>query len=121
MSMEFKVITPDEVAVAATVEYVYLPGSLGEMGVLEHHTALITSLEPGELRYKPMDGPEESMVVGNGFVQVNDDHVLMVTDLALNSSQIDEGSVNGPFRKRRRCSRRVRKCPARNRPALKPI
>ena len=78
MSMEFKVITPDEVAVAATVEYVYLPGSLGEMGVLEHHTALITSLEPGEL-------------------------------------------PNGPFRKRRRCSRRVRKCPARNRPALKPI
>ena len=49
-------------AVTATVEYVYLPGSLGEMGVLEHHTALITSLEPGELRYKPMDGPEESMV-----------------------------------------------------------
>ena len=90
MSMEFKVITPDEVAVAATVEYVYLPGSLGEMGVLEHHTALITSLE---LRYKPLDGPEESMVVGTGFVQVNDDHVLMVTDLALNSSQIDEGSV----------------------------
>lgn len=40
-----------------------------------------------------MDGPEESMVVGTGFVQVNDDHVLMVTDLALNSSQIDEGSV----------------------------
>ena len=71
MSMEFKVITPDEVAVTATVEYVYLPGSLGEMGVLEHHTALITSLEPGELRYKPMDGPEESMVVGTGFVQVN--------------------------------------------------
>ena len=93
MSMEFKVITPDEVAVAATVEYVYLPGSLGEMGVLEHHTALITSLDPGELRYKPLDGPEESMVVGTGFVQVNDDHVLMVTDLALNSSQIDEGSV----------------------------
>lgn len=26
---------------------VYLPGSLGEMGVLDHHTAMITSLEPG--------------------------------------------------------------------------
>lgn len=93
MSMEFKVITPDEVVIDVTVEYVYLPGSLGEMGVLEHHTALITSLEPGELRYKPVNGVEESMVVGNGFVQINDDHVLMVTDLALNSSQIDEGSV----------------------------
>ena len=28
------------------------------------------------------------MVVGTGFVQVNDDHVLMVTDLALNLSLI---------------------------------
>ena len=36
MSMEFKVITPDEVAVAATVEYVYLPGSLGEMGAVSY-------------------------------------------------------------------------------------
>ena len=45
MSMEFKVITPDEVAVAATVEYVYLPGSLGEMGVLEH-LSLIHISEP---------------------------------------------------------------------------
>lgn len=93
MSMEFKVITLDEVVVSANVEYVYLPGSLGEMGVLDHHTAMITSLEPGELRYKPVDGPEESMVVGTGFVQINDDHVLMVTDLALDSSQIDESSV----------------------------
>ena len=31
--------------------------------------------------------------VGTGFVQVNGNQVLMVTDLALNSSQIDEGSV----------------------------
>lgn len=93
MSMEFKVITPDEVVISTKVEYVYLPGSLGEMGVLDHHTALITSLEPGELRYKPLDGPEANMIVGAGFVQVHDDEILMVTDLALNSSQIDESSV----------------------------
>lgn len=93
MSMQFQLITPDEVVVSATVEYVYLPGSLGEMGVLDHHAPMITSLEPGELRYKPVDGDEVSMVVGTGFVQVNDERVLMVTDLALNSGQIDETSV----------------------------
>lgn len=47
------------------------------------------------------------MVVGTGFVQINDDHVLMVTDLALDSSQIVKaawtrheeaaGSTEGPF------------------------
>ncbi len=93
MSMEFIIISPDDVVIDTAVEYVYLPGSQGEMGVLEHHTALITALQPGELRYKPVDGKEETIVVGTGFVQVNNDHVLMVTDLALNSGQIDENSV----------------------------
>ncbi len=93
MSMEFKIITPDEVVVNTEVEYVYLPGSLGEMGVLEHHTAMISALKPGELRFKPVNGKEEALVVGTGFVQVNDNHLLMVTDLALNSGQIDEHSA----------------------------
>ncbi len=93
MSMEFQIITPDEVVVSTKVDYIYLPGALGEMGVFEHHTALISSLQPGELRFKPMGEAEQALVVGTGFVQVDDDKVLLVTDLAVNSSQIDEQSV----------------------------
>ena len=48
---------------------------------------------PQTVRRTHGHGAEESMVVGTGFVQVNGNQVLMVTDLALNSSQIDEGSV----------------------------
>lgn len=93
MALSFKIITPDQVVLDSPVEYVYLPGSLGEMGILDHHAALITALEPGVLRYKIPDEEERSMVVGNGYVQVDQDEILMVTDLALNSAQIDESSV----------------------------
>lgn len=91
--MQFQIITPDRTALSEEVEYVYLPGSLGEMGVLKQHTALITTIEPGELRYKPTGKPEVQVIVGSGFVQVEDDCILMVTDLALEPDKIDESSV----------------------------
>lgn len=91
--MQFEIITPDRTALTEEVEHVYLPGSLGEMGVLEQHASLITTLEPGELRYKPVGKPEVQIVVGTGFVQIENDHILMVTDLALEPSEIDETSV----------------------------
>lgn len=91
--MQFEIITPDRTALSEEVEHVYLPGSLGEMGVLEQHASLITTLEPGELRYKPVGKPEVHIVVGTGFVQIENDHILMVTDLALEPSEIDETSV----------------------------
>ncbi len=91
--MQFEIITPDKTALSEEVEFVYLPGSLGEMGVLDQHASLITTLEPGELRYKPVGKPEIQLVVGSGFVQVENNRILMVTDLALESSEIDESSV----------------------------
>lgn len=91
--MRFEIITPDRTALSEEVESVYLPGSLGEMGVLTEHTALITTIEPGELRYKPVGKPEVHIVVGSGFVQIEDNHILMVTDLALEPDEIDESSV----------------------------
>lgn len=93
MSMKFQITTPDDVAVSTKVDYVYLPGGMGEVGILPQHTAMITSLVPGELRYKPLNEPEKSLVVGAGFVRIDDDKILMVTDLALEASQIDESST----------------------------
>lgn len=93
MSLHFKIVTPDRVALETEVDDMVLPGALGEMEVLEEHADLITSLSPGELRYKPVGGSEQSMVVGSGFLEVENNHVILVTDIALEASDIDEGSV----------------------------
>lgn len=91
--LQFEIITPDKTALSEEVEYVYLPGSAGEIGILKEHTALITTVVPGELRYKPVGKPEVHLIVGSGFVEVVNNNVLMVTDLALESSEIDTSSV----------------------------
>ena len=92
MSFQLDIVTPEKTIFSDTVEDVYLPGSEGEMGVLEMHAALVSPLSPGELRYKK-DGKIEELAVGEGFVEVSDDKVSVLIDLAIGEDAIDEAQV----------------------------
>lgn len=64
----------------------------GEIGILPHHTNLMAKLSPGELVIKR--GPKvESMAVGDGFLQVADNTLTVMTDLATYAQDIDERAV----------------------------
>ena len=92
MSFQLDIVTPEKTIFSDTVEDVYLPGSEGEMGVLDMHAALVSPLSPGELRYKK-DGKIEQLAVGEGFVEVSDDKVSVLIDLAIGEDAIDEAQV----------------------------
>lgn len=94
MSLHFKIITPDRTALEAEVDNIVVPGALGEMEVLTQHSNLITIIIPGELRYRMAgSGEEHQLVVGSGVFQIEHDRVILTTDLALETSDIDEKSV----------------------------
>ncbi|MGC3988307.1 MAG: ATP synthase F1 subunit epsilon [Chthoniobacteraceae bacterium] len=71
------------------VDFLILPGSEGEMGVYAGHTPLMTQLKPGELVFT-QNGRETVMAVGEGFVEVTQDAVAILTDMALEADDIDE-------------------------------
>jgi F-type H+-transporting ATPase subunit epsilon len=68
---------------------VVVPGIDGQLGILPHHTRLITALGTGELRIKK-GGTEQSLLISGGFVEVRPDKVIVMTDLAEHSDEIDE-------------------------------
>ncbi len=70
-----------------------VPGALGQMEVLDQHAAMITSLSPGELQYRLVGGEMQSLFVGQGFLEVENNNVILVTDVALEASDIDEHSI----------------------------
>ena len=92
MSFQLDIVTPEKTIFSGTVDDVYLPGSEGEMGVLDMHAALVAPLSPGELRYKK-DGKIEELAVGEGFVEVSDNKVSVLIDLAIGEDAIDEAQV----------------------------
>jgi len=90
--LHLEIVTPEKKIFSDTVEDVYLPGEDGEMGILELHAALVSALQPGELRYKK-DGQITELAIGAGFAEVTKEKVKVLTDLAVADAEIDEAKV----------------------------
>ena len=69
-----------------------MPGADGEMGILQMHAALVTVLQAGELRYLK-DGKTTELAIGNGFAEVTQEKVTILTDVAFQEDEIDEAKV----------------------------
>lgn len=92
MAIELEIVTPEDKIFDSQVDSVIVPGIEGEMDVLVNHTPLVTTLNPGELRYRK-DGEEISLAVGEGILEVTANRVAVLTDLAVNEADIDEAAV----------------------------
>lgn len=90
--LQLEIVTPEKKIFSDTVEDVYLPAEEGEMGVLELHAALVTSLKAGELRYRK-DGQVHELAIGSGFAEVTQEKVSVLTDMAMGEDEIDEEAV----------------------------
>ena len=74
------------------VDMVVAPGSEGVLGILPRHAPLLTMLRPGSLRVKK-GGAEQEMAVAGGFLQVNNDRVLILADQAVRADEIDAAAA----------------------------
>ena len=91
-TLRLEIVTPDTIAYSEDVEMVTLVGADGELGVYPNHVPLLTTLQPGELRVLK-GGRETYLAVGEGFVEIKGDAVSVLTDVAIEASQIDLGAT----------------------------
>ena len=91
-TLKLEIVTPEATAYSEDVEMVTLPGTEGELGVYPNHVPLLTTLKPGELRVLK-GGRETFLAVGEGFVEITASAVSVLTDLALEASNIDLGAA----------------------------
>jgi F-type H+-transporting ATPase subunit epsilon len=70
------------------VDMVVAPGGAGMLGILPEHAPLITTLSLGELRIKK-GNIEESILVYGGFMEVNNNKVLVLADSAERAEEVD--------------------------------
>jgi F-type H+-transporting ATPase subunit epsilon len=88
MPLLLEIVTPERLAYSDTVESVQLPGVEGELGVLPHHTPLVSMLGLGELRIRK-DGEIETFAIAGGLLQVRPDRVVVMAELADLAAEID--------------------------------
>jgi F-type H+-transporting ATPase subunit epsilon len=86
--IQLDVVTPERRVLAETVEMVTVPGFGGELGILPGHTPLISRLQTGVLSYV-QGGRTQQLHVSGGFVEVTDDRVSVLADVAERPEEID--------------------------------
>ena len=82
------IVTAERMVYSDDVDLVVAPGSEGQLGILPHHTPLMTTLLPGEVRIKK--GSEELLLaITGGFLEVRPDRVVILADAAERAEEID--------------------------------
>lgn len=83
------VVTPERSVVERVAcDSVSLPGELGELGILPGHRPLVSLLAVGRVVWSD-GGKETSVAVRGGFVEVGDDAVRVLADVAAEKEAID--------------------------------
>jgi F-type H+-transporting ATPase subunit epsilon len=91
-TIQFEIVTPEQTVCSEPVEMVTLPGIDGQMTILPQHVRLITQLVPGELIVRKQ-GRDEFLAVGEGLVEVTNDRLSIVTNMAVALENIDEAAA----------------------------
>ena len=91
-TLRLEIVTPQATVFSENVTMVTLPAIEGQIGVYPQHERLITRIVPGEI-IVTTGNTERNFAVGEGLVDIDADHVAIVTDMAIAADQIDEAKV----------------------------
>ena len=91
-TLQLEIVTPEATVYSEAVEMVTLPAVEGQISVLPLHVRLVTQLVPGELIVRK-DGEDDFLAVGEGLVEVTNNRVSIVTNMAVAIDNIDEAAA----------------------------
>jgi F-type H+-transporting ATPase subunit epsilon len=84
-----RLVTPESVVLEEEVQSVFLRTDVGEAAFMPGHTPLIGAIVPGAARFQHEDGSEITAAVHGGFVQVDGEHVTVLSPVAERAEEID--------------------------------
>jgi F-type H+-transporting ATPase subunit epsilon len=88
MPIKLEIVTVERKLYEDEVDMVVAPGSEGVLGILPHHTPLLTALTFGELIARK-GNQEEIFAIGGGYMDVQPDQVTVLADVAEHADEIN--------------------------------
>lgn len=88
MTLNLRILAPDQSVYDGDADEVILPSSTGQLGVLTGHVSMVTALDPGVVRLR-QGGAWQSIAVSGGFAEVESNDVTVLANEAQLGSSID--------------------------------
>jgi F-type H+-transporting ATPase subunit epsilon len=86
--IKFKIVTPERTLFEQEVDQITLPVVDGEVTIMPDHRSYIAALKAGEIMFK-VDGKETLLVVSSGFIEFNNNALVVLADTAESAEEID--------------------------------
>lgn len=88
MPLSVEILTPNRMLLQDEADELNLPAEEGYLGILPGHVALLTNLGLGELMLRK-DGQPRFLTVFRGYMEVSDDKVTVLAEVAEDMAEID--------------------------------
>jgi F-type H+-transporting ATPase subunit epsilon len=88
MPIRCEIVSQDRMVFEGDVDIVVLPGMDGEMGVLPHHSPVLTTLKYGLIKVR-IKNEEQVFTVAGGVAEIQPKIVTVLADAAENVQEID--------------------------------
>ena len=79
MAINIRILTPDRIICSTTADEVILPGTTGQIGVLDGHATLITALDTGLLRIK-LDDKWTPIILCGGLAEIDQNRITVLVN-----------------------------------------
>lgn len=96
MTLNLRVLAPDQSVYDGPVDEVILPSSTGQLGVLTGHVSMLTALDSGVLRLREGSSWQSIALLG-GFAEVEANEVTVLVNGAELGSSIDRATAERDF------------------------
>jgi len=93
MTMHVDIVSAESEIYSGTVEAVFAPAVMGDVGIMPRHSPLLTQLKPGEVRVVRQGGEEEFFYVSGGMLEIQPHVVTVLADTALRAKDVDEAAA----------------------------
>lgn len=88
-----EVLTPDGEIFNDEVQMVSTRTGTGSIGILANHTPLLAMLDPTELRLYKSDSDVVSFAQGEGYLQMQNNHALVLVEEAAPPEELDSSEL----------------------------
>ena len=93
ISMALVIVSAEKELFRGAVHQLTVTGGSGELGIHPGHAALLTAVKPGYIKFIKEDGEEDVYYISGGYIEVQPEEVILLSDVASRAEDLDEHSA----------------------------
>ncbi|MCT4602771.1 MAG: ATP synthase F1 subunit epsilon [Marinifilum sp.] len=78
--MHLEIVTPEKNLYSGEVVLVQLPGKDGSFEILKNHAPIVSTLEEGTIKLRPVEGEDIFFEIGGGVVECKKNVISVLAD-----------------------------------------